>query len=395
MRVTELTAFLVPLPLKREIKHASFTRTESINLLIRCKLANGTIGWGEGVPRPYVTGETPEGCLQQLSQSNLQPALMRLASSWSDVISICDGLEFHNESDDPRGCGSNSLRCAVELSLLDAFGRHFGQPISAVVPHVSEAAEIHLNQPRVRYSTTITSSGAKSERISALKMRAYGFAQCKIKVGVDGQDDPSRVARIRRWIGRGVDLRLDANEAWCPEEVIEKMRPLREFGVTCIEQPVAHDEVDALASLRESIGVPIMLDESLTSRVDAERAIELGTCDLFNLRLSKCGGFLSCLRLAALARASGLGYQLGCHPGESGVLSAAGRHWASSVRDIRYLEGSYDRHLLTALPTQEDITFRYGGWAPALDSPGLGVTIREDWLRQNAKAERTFVVDAQ
>ncbi|MEO9590309.1 MAG: dipeptide epimerase, partial [Rhodopirellula bahusiensis] len=57
--------------------------------------------------------------------------------------------------------------------------------------------------------------------------------------------------------------------------------------------------------------------------------------------------------------------------------------------------GSYDRHLLTALPTQEDITFRYGGWAPALDSPGLGVTIREDWLRQNAKAERTFVVDAQ
>ena len=69
------------------------------------------------------------------------------------------------------------------------------------------------------------------------------------------------------------------------------------------------------------------------------------TCDLFNIRLSKCGGFLNSLRLAAIAHAAGLGFQLGCHPGESGILSAAGRHWACSVKGIRYLEGSYDRHL--------------------------------------------------
>ena len=60
-------------------------------------------------------------------------------------------------------------------------------------------------------------------------------------------------------------------------------------------------------------------------------------------------------------RAAGIGYQLGCHPGETGILSAAGRHWASVVPDIRYLEGSYDRHLLKELLTHEDITFSYGG----------------------------------
>ncbi|MCC9656128.1 dipeptide epimerase [Rhodopirellula halodulae] len=386
MRVAELTAYLVPLPLKREIKHASFTRTESINLLIRCRLADGTIGWGEGVPRPYVTGETPEGCLQQLAGSNLNPVFDLSASNWDEVITLCDALQFHKQTDNPRGCGSNSLRCAVELSLLDAFGKCFGQPISDLVQHVPEAAGIYLPQSQVRYSTTITSSGAKSERVSALKMRAYGFAQCKIKVGVEGQDDPSRVARIRRWIGRGVDLRLDANEAWKPEEVVRKMEPLRRYRVTCIEQPVAHAEVDALSTMRDAIGVPVMLDESLTSLVDAEHAIASQTCDLFNLRLSKCGGFLSCLRLAALAKRAGLGYQLGCHPGESGVLSAAGRHWASSVSNIRYMEGSYDRHLLSTLPTEEDITFRYGGRAPAITKPGLGVTIREDWLQSNSKS---------
>ena len=68
--------------------------------------------------------------------------------------------------------------------------------------------------------------------------------------------------------------------------------------------------------------------------------------------------------------AAGLGFQLGCHPGESGILSAAGRHWACSVKGIRYLEGSYDRHLFRKLLTNEDITFGYGGRAPALTGPG-------------------------
>jgi len=84
---------------------------------------------------------------------------------------------------------------------------------------------------------------------------------------------------------------------------------------------------------------------------------------------------------------------LGCHPGESGILSAAGRHWAASVRDVRYLEGSYDRHLLEFLLTQEDITFGYGGWAPALSEPGLGVTIDRAALAKVAIKQVSFMLD--
>jgi muconate cycloisomerase len=168
---------------------------------------------------------------------------------------------------------------------------------------------------------------------------------------------------------------------------------LLDYNLSCIEQPVPHAEVNALAQLRGQIGVPIMLDESLTSSVDAERAIREELCDLFNIRLSKCGGFLSSLRLAAQAREVGLGYQLGCHPGESGILSAAGRHWAVSVCDMRYLEGSYDRHVLKKFVTKEDMTFRYGGRAPALAGPGLGVSIDTDALTQLTKSSRVFRLD--
>ena len=222
--------------------------------------------------------------------------------------------------------------------------------------------------------------------------RLYGFADCKVKVGHPGDDDAERIRTIRRWIGRRMDLRVDANEAWPAAELRKKLEPLIPFRISCVEQPVPHAEVNCLAEARKQIAVPIMLDESLTSMVDAEAAIAAKTCDLFNIRLSKCGGYLASLRIAAAAQAAGLGYQLGCHPGETGVLSAAGRHWACSVDRARYLEGSYDRHLFDRLLTNEDITFGYGGCAPAIKRPGLGVTIDSETLRAVEIRQQSFAV---
>jgi muconate cycloisomerase len=133
--------------------------------------------------------------------------------------------------------------------------------------------------------------------------------------------------------------------------------------------------VDALADLRPRLGLPVMLDESLCGWPDARRSVERGTADLFNVRLSKCGGIVPSLRIIALAQRSGLGVQLGCHPGETGLLSAAGRHVAGNVKGLRYVEGSYDRFILAENLTVQDLTFRFSGWAPPLSGPGLGVEV--------------------
>jgi muconate cycloisomerase len=118
-----------------------------------------------------------------------------------------------------------------------------------------------------------------------------------------------------------------------------------------------------------------MLDESLCGYPDAEAAIGRRTADILNVRISKCGGLLASLRIIALAQRSGLGVQLGCHPGETALLSAAGRHLASRVAGLRYVEGSYDRHILGANLTRQDVTFRYGGRAQPLNGPGSGVEV--------------------
>ena len=394
MRVTELTAYHVRIPLKKTIRHASHTRTETDSLVVRCRLDDGTEGWGEGLPRHYVTGEVIDDAFPLLRSADLKSAFGESFSNLGSTIELCEQFELVPPKDDPRRCFGNSIRCAVELSILDAACRSLAIPFSAITRSFPVAIGVRKPESEtakpVQYSAAITSMSAFKQRLRAWLIRLYGFSQTKVKVGVADVDDVSSIARIRGTIGPKIDIRIDANEAWTCENLAAKLRPLEPFGISAIEQPVPHAESDGLAQVRKQISVPIMLDESLCSEPDARRAIELGTCDLFNIRISKCGGFLKSLRLVAIAHQAGLSYQLGCQVGETGILSAAGRHFATSVDGIRYLEGSYEKFLVRERLTVEDLTFGRAGFAPPLTQPGLGITIDEAALRRVTIAEESF-----
>ncbi|HEY1378412.1 MAG TPA: enolase C-terminal domain-like protein [Gemmataceae bacterium] len=372
MRVAELTAFHVRIPLRRPVRHASHARTASDNVLVRCVLADGTEGWGEGVPREYVTGETAESALRLLRRSEL-PAQLEPCGDCGGAVLLAERLRLAPVPDDERGIRGNAARCAVELAVLDAYGRHFGEPLSAVTRLLEPT--LYRPQPSVRYSGAVTSSDGLKLKLVAWLYRLYGFRQIKVKVGIPGQDDAVRLMAVRRRVGGAVELRVDANEAWPADAVADHIRALEPFGIVSVEQPVSHAEVAALAEIRQRIPPAVMLDESLCSMTDAERAVAGGWCDRFNLRLSKCGGLIPTLRLAAFARDNDIGCQLGCQVGETAVLSAAGRNFAATVGGLTAVEGSFDRHLVRAPLSREDITFGRGGWAPALTGPGLGVTI--------------------
>lgn len=379
MQVVELTAYHVRIPLRRSIRHASHSRSETDNVLVRCMLANGTEGFGEGVPREYVTGEDVDFALELLTASEIKSQL-ETCTDFARSVRLAERVRLAPIPGDERGCQGNAARCALELALLDAYGRHYGHPVSAVSKLL--APELHEEHAWVRYSGVITSARGMKLRSAAVAMRLYRFRQMKIKVGIAGYDDVQRLRLLRRLMGRGLEFRVDANEAWSPAEAVARIRALEPFGIAAIEQPVAHAEIDSFARVRHEVRVPIMLDESLCSLYDAECARERDRCDLFNLRLSKCGGFIPTLRLAQFARQHGFGYQLGCQVGETALLSAAGRHFASSVAGLRALEGSYDRHLVCEPLSVQDLTFRWGGWAPALPGPGLGVTIDREALKR-------------
>ncbi|MDA1014017.1 MAG: dipeptide epimerase [Planctomycetota bacterium] len=392
MRIQQITAFHACIALRTKVQHASHQRTENDALLVRCTLDDGTEGWGEGLPRPYVTGETIETAFEQLRATDWSTQLGAKLTDLPSAIAVCDAFRLGSGTANGRDCFGNAVRCAIELSILDAVTRAVGVPLSAVTQHVPETAAVRECNDEVRYSGALTTAGMLRQLFRAWKVRFWRFHQCKVKVGAAGVDDRVSLRRIRRMLGREVDIRVDANEAWTCENLERRLELLLGSNISAIEQPVPHGQVDGLAEIRKRISVPIMLDESLCSLSDAHRAIERGTCDVFNIRLSKCGGFVNSLRLAALAHQAGLAYQLGCQVGETGILSAAGRHFACSVGNIRYLEGSFDRYLVAESLTVEDLTFRRGGYARRLDGTGLGMTIDQDAIQRVTIATDTWTI---
>ena len=388
MRIAALHVYHVLIPLRRRIRHASHTRTETENLVVRCVLEDGGEGFGEGVPRDYVTGETIGSALALLQRSDLI-SQREDCRDFAQAVTFAERLRLAAVPGDQRGIEGNAARCAVELAVLDAYGRHFGQPLSEVAR--MRAPELFQPQPRVRYSGAITTARGAKTVLAALSLRIYQFRQIKVKVGMEGYNDRRRLGVIRRCLsGRKIDIRLDANEAWTPSEVVERIRDLEPFGISAVEQPLPHADASCLRDVRRQVQTPIMLDESLCGQFDAERAVEGEMCDLFNLRLSKCGGFIPSLRLAQFAKQHSLGCQLGCQVGETAILSAAGRHFAASVAGLRYLEGSYDRHLVHEPLSTTDLTFGWGGWARALPGPGLGIVLDPQALRRVTVREETL-----
>ncbi|MFM7151253.1 MAG: dipeptide epimerase [Gemmataceae bacterium] len=379
VKVREWTAHQVRIRLKKPIRHASHTRTETDNLVVRCVLEDGTVGFGEGVPREYVTGESIDSALQLLGQAHLGRQL-DLAQDFAHALEKAESFTLPAQTGDLRGIRGNAARCAVELAWLDACGRHFHKPISEVTALL--APDCHEERLEVRYSGVITSARGWKLKVSAGLQRLYGLKHIKVKVGIPGQDDVRRLRAVRAWAGPTMNLRIDANEAWSPQEAAARIQELEAFGITSVEQPLAQENDQALPALRRAIHTPVMLDESLCGMEDGKRAIAEGWCDLFNVRISKCGGFIPSLRLVQLAKKHGLQCQLGCQVGETAILSAAGRHFASSVSGLRYLEGSYDRRLVRDALGKTDITFGTGGRAPALLGGGLGLEFDEEALRR-------------
>ena len=360
VRVKRIDILEVELPFKKAFKHALRSRQSSSSVFVKIYLDDGTVGYGESLPREYVTGETTGSVCAKLKEELSSKLLGVYFSNLKEAAYFLEKLEGID----------GAARCATELALLDAVGKHSGESVSSIIGE-KVADEIF-------YSGVIPAESVTEAAVSALKMKLFGFKQVKVKVGI--RDDLKRLEIIRKILGNKIDIRVDANCAWSAEKAIENIGEMRKFKISAIEQPVRADDTTGLKKVTESVSEAIIADESLRTIEDAEKLSGERACNMFNIRLSKCGGILNALKIASIARQNSVGYQLGCQVGESGILSAAGRHLACGLKNIEYFEGSYGKFLLKEDVTKEDTTFKWKGKANALGGPGLGIDVSDEIL---------------
>src|SRR5215212_701456 len=370
--VTGLELFAVDLPFKVAFRHAAAARTTSESLFLRVRLDDGAEGWGEALPRAYVSGESREQAFALLRDTVLPALVGRSFGSLPEAVSFlekCDG-KAPPEWVRPE-VPQTSAWCSVDLALLDAFGRASGEPAGP--------APADGGLDRHRYSGVVSAGRGWSYATSLLKIRAFGFRQVKLKLERDGAVRAARTAR--RLLGRRADLRADANMAWDVDQALQVIGQLRAVGIRSFEQPIASSDLAGLARLVAESGAGIMVDEGLTDRDSLQRFISHRACTAANVRISKCGGLVAAYARCREALDAGLLLQVGCQAGESSLLSAAHLALLSALAPlepgVRYAEGCFGRHLLREDPVSPLVQFRYGG-RPPLRPPGAGLGVQVD-----------------
>ena len=378
-RIESVTIYQLHIPFHQVFRHALQSREESDAVIVKITDNTGLSGYGESLPRSYVTGETAETMIARIREQ-LAPKIFAesFAPGWETFEYLQTVMPEWTKSGERASSpvAWNAAFCAVELALLDW---------SLRADHCALADLLPPARYEVVYSGVISADAPKDAGALARRLARFGIHQIKVKVGTP--DDAARLEAVRKAVGDKVELRADANAAWQADEAIEQLRRLTRFNLRSIEQPVSADDLAGMKRVRDQSGVPIMADESLVTLDQARRLIELDASDYFNIRLSKCGGLSGSLAIAKLAQQAGTKIQVGAQVGETGLLSAAGRTFAAHLPALASAEGSFGTWLLTEDVTFENVAFGFGGRAPLLKSRGLSVTVKEDVLERLAVAK--------
>lgn len=140
-----------------------------------------------------------------------------------------------------------------------------------------------------------------------------GFKCIKLKIGaIDFQAELKLLKSIRKEFSlNDMELRVDANGAFSPENALEKLKQLSQFGLHSIEQPIKAGQSHDMAQLCEKTPVPIALDEELigiTDKTKKEELLHIIKPQYIILKPSLVGGFDRSNQWIELAENQDLGW---------------------------------------------------------------------------------------
>jgi O-succinylbenzoate synthase len=271
--------FLVRLPLIRPFTTSSHTKDHLDHILIRARDSSGAEGWGEcaSAADPYYCSETTESSWHML-RDFLIPEVLGVEWQYPD--------EAAQTWQAVRG--NNFAKAGLEMACWDLFTRAKAQPLAAALGGTRQ--EIHSG---VSLGIEPTVQGILEQ---VERFLDQGYRRIKMKIG-PGRD----LAYLRAVRERCPDILLmaDANSAYSLENPahVQALRALDDLNLMMIEQPLADDDIVDHARLQAELATPICLDESIHSVHDARKALDLQSCRIINIKVSRLGGLSEAKRV--------------------------------------------------------------------------------------------------
>ena len=336
--------------LKSTIRHAAATRNEGESVWVKAE-RNGIAGYGEGCPRSYVAGDELESSVR-----------------WAQEIFSAGKVQFNTFEDTIKwGEKNNSLIdrypsawCAIEMALLDLFSREKNCSVETLLG--MDACE-----RRGRYTAVLGDDKKWKFTNIAEQYLILGISDFKIKINGELEKDRARLKILDDLCKQhnipDVRIRLDANNLWTEhsEEAINYLKALN-CNAFAIEEPVGARDAEDISKVSTAIGLPVILDESLCTFDDLSQYKHLPGKFIANIKVSRVGGIIRTLRLLQELKKLGWPVIIGCHVGETSLLTRAALITAYAAGEsLIAQEGAFGDYLVEREPVDPILKFGRNG----------------------------------
>ena len=367
MKIEFVELRLVQMPLTAPFE-TSFGREVAKECILVKLAVDGVVGWGECVAmeRPWYSYET-NGTAWHVIKDYILPGLLGQE--------LADRDEVRRRTAWIRG--HNMARAAIETAFWDALARREG---------ISLAQFMGSTQPRIESGVSIGIQETPAKLLKVIDgylQEGYRRIKIKIKPGWD-----AAVTRQVREAFPQIRLQVDANSAYTLADA-PIFREMEDLNLLLIEQPLAHDDIIDHARLQAQVKVPICLDESIHSTEDARKAIELGACQVINIKQGRVGGLGEALAMHDLCRERGVpvwcGGMLETGIGRAVNCALASLPGFTLPGDVSASDRFYVQDIV-----EPPFTISADGWMTVPTAPGIGVTVQEDRVERITVHRETF-----
>jgi L-alanine-DL-glutamate epimerase-like enolase superfamily enzyme len=375
MKIRSVEASAFRLPHRRSFKWAGLHVELGSFVLVRVTTDEGLIGYGEATPLPDWGGDFGRRSGETLSTViSMVNRIFEPALAGSDPTAVTSA----RQTMDRLVVGNNYAKCAVDIALHDLWGKSLGQPIYRLL-----GGAVRDSVPVAHMIGLMGEADATNEGVAAI---ADGVRTLQIKGGVDAERDIRLVGTLRRELGSGVTLRLDANQGYGhAKRARQVVARLADAGVDLVEQPATG--LTFLAEVTAGATVPIIADESCWDVSDALEVVRHRAADCLSIYLAKAGGFVGARGVAAVAEAQRMACDINGSI-ESAIGNAANTHFAlahsavslASVIPVSAPAGAHP-YTVAGRYYEDDViseafAVRDGAILP-LNRPGLGIEVDE------------------
>ncbi len=345
-------------------------------MYVRIETDAGIVGYGDATN--HFLPNTVEGALKDMIPYLIGEDPERISYLWES----CFRRLFQR-----GGPSTGSALAGIDQALWDIKGKAYGAPVYQLLGGMART--------KVRVYGAVSGNTAgeaarqavqrKEKGLTAIRFRAFhsydaeNFHEHKLAV----RQQIEYLEAIRKAVGDDVDLILECHGRYDPEWAIELARLAAPYRPLYIEDPVRHENPEALKRVREHTDIPLAIGERYHSKWDCREAVINQWVNYLRPDVCHCGGITEMMRIAALADVFYI--SLIPHNNAGPLGTAATLHAALAISNLTMIEapwsnGNAQVDVVKPYPTVEK------GYALPLDGPGLGITFDEE--RAKAKPFR-------